>query len=117
MEIILKNLVTTDNDNGEKEVKVEEKTYHLPYPPMGAYLDYLVISKRIEKITTDNVKEYVGLIVRTFQHQFTEEEFINGVAPYEIFKVIGQFVNDLTKDPYAELKPKDEEGNGKKEKK
>lgn len=119
MQITLKQLVEEEN-NGQKKIVEQENTYEVPYVSSSAFLEYLEIEAEKEDPTlvkVDDAKKIVKLIVKTYENQFTEEEFFKGVPGYKLMDVIDEFITSLNTDPYANLHPEVTEEAGNAEKK
>lgn len=113
MKLALKHLVEEEK-NGQKEIVEQEKVYEIPFVSASAFLEYLEIEAEKEDpllVKVDDAKKIVKLIVKTYENQFTEEEFYKGVPGYKLMEVIDEFIAALNTDPYADKHPKDEVGN------
>lgn len=123
MKIVLQefeSVTVQGNEGSETEIKIKEKEYKIPFVPAGAFLEYLEIEEEIENLDLlkpNEMKRLVALIVKTFQNQFTEDEFFQGVPGYLLMRTINEFISALNTDPYANKKQKagdTDEGNAEK---
>lgn len=115
--ILLKKKEQVDPKTKEKTIVSEEKTYQVPYVPSSAYLEYLELEAKKENpklLKVEDVRKLVPLIVKTYENQFTEEEFYEGVPGYLLVETIDEFVESLNKNPYPTQKAGNEGNSGKK---
>lgn len=88
----------------DEKIAVEDKEYQIPFVPSGAFLEYLEIEEEIENMNIlkpSEMKKLAGLIVKTFDNQFTEKEFFDGVPSYLLMSTFNEFIGSLNKNPYA----------------
>lgn len=113
---LLKKKEQIDPKTKEKTIVSEEKNYQVPYAPSTAYLEYLELEAKKENpklLKVEDVKNLAPLIVKTFENQFTEEEFFEGIPGYLLTEKIDEFISSLNTNPYPS-KNNGNEGNSEK---
>jgi hypothetical protein len=99
----------------EEEIVSEKKEYEIPFVPAGAFLEWLEVEEDIEdidRLKSSEIKRIASLIVKTYENQFTEEEFFKGVPGHRLMETFALFIASLNTDPYANKKQKETESDG-----
>lgn len=75
-------------------IEGKEKTFESGFVPALHYREYLKLSKEMDfrKMTEKDYDDLIGLMTKTYNTQFTVDEFWNGVDVAKLDSVIAEYI-------------------------